>query len=321
MAEFRKAHISPNSANTGRATAGNNKPTRRAWHTNGMIRFFPRSKEEFDDVYSLAKDFVFTEHGPQEPVFDSSSQVLTMGSCFASELRNVLELNNKNSEYIQVPEGLNNSFAVRQYLEWVCTGNRSSDAYWYDNDPSAGAYKWEPEQEQKDLLEYFKKVDGFVITLGLAEVWRDIETGGVFWRGVPEAAFDPNRHECVTSTVEENVKNIRRIVQLIRKYAGKDKTIVFTLSPVPLNATFLGRPTIVSDCVSKSILRVALDKFFTGAKVPKACYYWPSYEMVRWTGSHLDFPTLYEDNTPRHVKRQIVDIIINNFISKFFKQE
>ena len=320
MSNRKLAHISPNSANTGRATAGNYKTTKRAWHTNNKIRFLPRTKEQFDDIETLAEQYVFAEHGPEQPIFDNTSKIVTMGSCFASELRNVLSEDNKSTDYIQVPEGLNNSFAVRQYLEWALTGDRSSDAYWYDNDPSAGAYQWEPEDEQQKLLEHFKNTDGFVITLGLAEVWKDIETNGVFWRGVPESNFDPVKHECVTSTVQENVQNLKKMYRLIRKHAGKDKTIIFTLSPVPLNATFLGRPTIVSDCVSKSILRVSLEEFFKTNNL-KNCYYWPSYEMVRWVGPHLDFPTLYEDNTPRHVKRQIVEIIIKNFITKFFKTE
>jgi hypothetical protein len=75
---------------------------------------------------------------------------------------------------------------------------------------------------------------------------------------------------------------------------------------------------MISDCVSKSILRVAIDQFFR-EHAPKTAYYWPSFEMVRWVGAHVDFPTLFEDNTPRHVNRGIVEIIITNFVRKFFK--
>jgi hypothetical protein len=80
----------------------------------------------------------------------------------------------------------------------------------------------------------------------------------------------------------------------------------------------MGRPTMISDCVSKSTLRVALDQFFMQYK-PATCYYWPSYEMVRWVGAHTDFPTLFEDNTPRHVNNKVVSIIIDNFVRKFFQ--
>jgi hypothetical protein len=40
--------------------------------------------------------------------------------------------------------------------------------------------------------------------------------------------------------------------------------------------------------------------------------------MVRWVGAHTDFPTLFEDNTPRHVNNKVVSIIIDNFVRKFF---
>ena len=75
---------------------------------------------------------------------------------------------------------------------------------------------------------------------------------------------------------------------------------------------------MVSDCVSKSILRVALDEYFRKHN-PKNVYYWPSFEMVRWVGPHIEVPTLFEDNTTRHVNNSIVSIIIDNFVKAFFK--
>ena len=150
------------------------------------------------------------------------------------------------------------------------------------------------------------------------KVWRDKKTKGVFWRGVPNKVFSPELHESVTSTVEENVNNMKRIADLIHQTCGEDKHIIYTLSPVPLAATFQNRPTMVSDCVSKSILRVALDEYFRKHN-PKNVYYWPSFEMVRWVGPHTEIPTLFEDNTTRHVNNSIVSIIIDNFVKAFFK--
>jgi hypothetical protein len=293
--------------------------TKEAWHTDANIKYFPRDKEMFDNLDKLAKEYVFDTFGPDEPILNSNDKVVTMGSCFADRLRTWLANNGKNADYIQVPEGLNNSFAVRQYLEWALTGDNSSDAYWYDNDKILGAKKYEPNQKHKELLEHFKNTKAIVVTFGLGEVWKDKDTNMVFWRGIPETSYNPNKHICVTSTVQENVDNFKKIVSLIKTHAGSDKTIIFTLSPVPLNATFTNRPTIVSDCVSKSILRVALDEFFKNNDYNDV-YYWPSFEMVRWVGAHTDFPTLFEDNTPRHVNQQVVNVIIENFVGKFFNQ-
>lgn len=299
-----------------RLSAGAN--SKAEWYIDPNIKFFPRKKDDFNNLEKLAKEYVFNTYGPEVPILDDNDKVVTMGSCFADRLRKWLQRNKKNANYIAVPEGLNNSFAVRQYLEWALTGDRSTDAYWYDNDKDAGAFKYEPEEEQTKLLEYFKKTKAVVVTFGLGEVWKDKATDMVYWRGVPASEYDPDRHMCVTSTVQENVENFNKIVSLIKSYAGNDKVIIFTLSPVPLNATFTNRPTIVSDCVSKSILRVALDEFFRKTNYEDV-YYWPSFEMVRWVGAHTNFPTLFEDNTPRHVNNTVVEIIIKNFVESFFK--
>jgi hypothetical protein len=217
------------------------------------------------------------------------------------------------TEFILVPSGLNNSFAVRQYLEWCLTGNRSEDAYWYDNPE----YVWEPQEEQEKLSSVLKGTKGFVITFGLAEVWRDKQTKGVFWRGVPTKVYDKDRHECVVSSVSDNLENMKRIYKAIRENAGEDKIIVFTLSPVPLKATFLDRPAIVSDCVSKSVLRVALDEFFK-LNLPNV-YYWPSFEFFRWAGAHCQRATLSYHNEARETDPQLVKIVIDNFVKRYFK--
>jgi hypothetical protein len=62
-------------------------------------------------------------------------------------------------------------------------------------------------------------------------------TGQVLWRAVPKDKFDPNIHGFKVSSITENVNNLTKIVQLVSQYVP-NATIVFTLSPVPLRATF-----------------------------------------------------------------------------------
>lgn len=284
-----------------------------AWHTgSGEIRYFPRAKD-LDSLQEIAERFVFSDAAylPDEPVFGQEDRFVTMGSCFAAHLRKWLEAHGKATAFIHVPSGLNNSFAVSQYLEWCVTGVRSGGAYWYDDPDEA----WESDVEQREVIELLKSTKGFVVTFGLAEVWRDRETGGVFWRGVPRDKFDADRHECVVSSVEDNAANMRKIYDLIMGL-GADKHLVYTLSPVPLNATFLDRPAMVSDCVSKSILRVALEQFFS-LKLPNV-YYWPSFEMARWVSGHYIGCLMGDEHSPRNVNRGLVDLIISNFVRKFF---
>lgn len=279
------------------------------------ISYFPKNMAEWRDLNAFSKKYIFQGFGPDSPTLSPSDSVITMGSCFADRLREWLKSQGKNADYLSIPEGLNNTFALKQYLTWAFTGVRDEKAYWYKDADKI----YEPEQEQKDVLNHFKNSKAVVVTFGLSEVWKDMETGGVFWRGVPANIYDPEKHKCVSTTVEENINNIKDICDLIHTYAGEDTEIVLTLSPVPLHAAFSNQPTIVADCASKCILRAALHEFLNGQNKDNI-YYWPSFELVRWVGDHIPLQTLFEDKTPRHVNNQIVGIIINNFVQKFFKQ-
>ena len=43
--------------------------------------------------------------------------------------------------------------------------------------------------------------------------------------------------------------------------------------------------------------------------------------MVRWVGAHTDIPTLFQDDTTRHVNNDIVKIIIENFVSNSLSKQ
>lgn len=288
-----------------------------AWHVADETVFFPRECEFFDDLELIADEYLFNHYTPESPPFKADDKLITMGSCFADRLRRWLSSQGKSAENVDVPSGLNNSFAVRQFIEWVLTGERSEDAYWYDKNED-GAFHWEAKEEHDVYRRAYSQMSGLVVTLGLSEVWRDKETGGVFWRGVPETLFDRSRHECVISSVEENVENLRRIIRAVRENVGPIP-IIYTLSPVPLAATMRGISPIVGDCVSKSTLRVAIDTVLR--EQHEAVYYWPAFEMIRWVGAHSSFSTFGGDNVPRHPANHVVKIIVDRFVRAFFGGE
>ena len=158
------------------------------------VNLFPRRQSEFNDMGLLIDRFVLKDIAPTDPIFNPDDRIFTLGSCFALELRNYLAARGVDSEWLFVPEGLNNTFAILDFIEWVVTGEVARDAYWYDEAKIGGAIKWTPEDEQKVYREFLKTVSGIVLTIGLAEVWHDTQTGGVFWRGVPKSLYDPERH-------------------------------------------------------------------------------------------------------------------------------
>ena len=163
----------------------------------------------------------------------------------------------------------------------------------------------------------------------------------VLWRAVPSDRFDPSRHRFRLSTVEENVANLRRVRDLVREHVP-GASIVFTLSPVPLSATFRGVSCVTANCVSKSVLRVAVDLLLQeedaalqGATVAPAAqtaasrgvcdevdaedgacggvaqggglYYWPAYEMVK-----EGFASPYLDDG-KHVRPDVVQQVLSLF--------
>jgi hypothetical protein len=300
--------------------SGGENPVKEKWHFEAKeISFFPRSVNDFDDLERLVRDHVISRSIPDRPIFAPSSNVLTMGSCFAGHLRKRLMDQKKSTELISVPEGLNNTFALRQFIEWSLTGNLDSNAYWYDEQEDGGIEQWMPPEEHSFYRAKFGEFDGFVITIGLSEVWRDKDTGGVFWRGVPRGIYDQGRHVFQISTVDENTENMQAIVDLVRRHCG-DKPIIFTLSPVPLIATHRTDVTcLLADSVSKSILRVAIDQVMR--RHLDGVYYWPSFEIVRWASGHSKYRAFGDDDgAPRHVNDTHVSAIIEAFIWHFFRE-
>lgn len=117
------------------------------------------------------------------------------------------------------------------------------------------------------------------------------------------------------TTVEENVNNLQAIIDLVRR-SNANCDFVFSLSPVPLTATLEARSSMEADCLSKSILRVAVEQIVTTS--PR-CLYWPAFEIVRWLGSY--FPGMYgeEDGTTGHVSERVIDLIIALFLQNYLR--
>lgn len=142
-----------------------------------------------------------------------------------------------------------------------------------------------------------------MLTFGLSEVWYDEVTGNVFWRTIPIEDYDPERHKFRVSTVPENIDNLRAIYQLIRKHRP-DAKVIFTLSPIPLIATFRDNSCLTSNSVSKSVLRVAIDEVVREYRDQGALYYWPSYELI------TDVFRLPYKPDRRHPNKEALDFIM-----------
>ncbi len=230
----------------------------------------------------------FVLHGwkPAAPIITPETQITAFGSCFAANISNWLskrsfrvlnkEEDAKRAYVVACGEGMVNSFVIRQQFEWAWEGKSFDQALWHGYDATDYGYDPEVQAETKRI---FDETEVFILTFGLSEVWYDEPTGEVFWRTIPKDAYDPERHKFRVSTVEENRANLEAIYQLIRKHRPEAK-VIFTLSPIPLIATFRDNSCLTSNLVSKSVLRVAIDEIVRAHADEGVLHYWPSYELV-----------------------------------------
>ena len=250
---------------------------------------------------------------PQSPPIDQNSKIVAFGSCFAANITRWLTNQNfnvltskdgKNSDayVVGLGEGMVNSFAIRQQFEWAFEGITPAAKLWHDYDAKEFGYD---DKVREITLDLFSSADVFIITLGLSEIWYDKITEEAFWRAVPADKYDPERHQFRVATVAENKANLNRIVELIRKNRS-DAQIIFTVSPIPLVATFRSVSCLSANSVSKAVMRASLDEFLRESADPDV-YYWPSYEIImdgfsdRWVSDR------------RHVKEEILDYVMTLF--------
>jgi hypothetical protein len=259
-----------------RQTAGS------AWYRGDVCNFNPAvpNMRRYDAIER------FILHGllPPEPFVTGETRITAIGSCFAQNISEylgsrryrVLTREESRSHLVTIGEGLVNTYALRQQFEWAFDGKTPSGQLWFGwNAEEYGC----DEETRLATRSIFERTDLFVITLGLSEVWYDNVTQEVFWRAVPADVYDADRHRFRVTSVAENKANISEIMALIRKYRPESR-VVFTLSPIPLVATFRPVSCLTANSVSKAVLRAALDEVLREADDPRI-FYWPAYEIVQ----------------------------------------
>jgi len=154
-----------------------------------------------------------------------------------------------------------------------------------------------------------EKANVYILTIGVAPSWFAKRDGQfVFAPDLRNIAMYVQR----TATVKEATDALLQVIKSIREINPTLK-IVLTLSPVPLGSTFEFSSAIVADCVSKSVLRAAIHETLLACGDDKTIYF-PSFEIVRWVGSHAG-NAFGDDGLPRHISTEYVKHIIASFLS------
>ncbi|MBW9087894.1 GSCFA domain-containing protein [Rhizobium wenxiniae] len=284
------------------------------WYRGETTNFHP-VKESLAEPDAVTK---YVGHGwfPAAPFVTKTHRITAFGSCFAAEVTKFLKTEGYNvlgaklgldAFVVRCGEGIVNSAAILQQFEWAYNDKSPETQVWH---AKSGEAMEASDNIKDDTRRIFNETDIFIFTLGLSEVWFDKQTNDIFWRAVPKLEFDPNRHGFRVIGAEENRDNLSRVYQLIRKHRP-DAHIVFTLSPVPLAATFRPVSCITANSVSKASLRVAIDELMREFSADPQLHYFPSYEIAT---AYLE--DAFGDDL-RHPRPETVDFIMKTFKASY----
>src|SRR5262249_28215480 len=189
---------------------------------------------------------------------------------------------------------------------------------WYDphTNPTLEFVGFEETLERRSLMQAVTKrirnCRAVIVTLGLAEVWRDAKAD-VFVNRTPIPSLfksDPDRYEFQLSSFAENLTNLETIYTLLSRYAHPDIHIIVTVSPVPLMNTFSTMDIVVANAWAKSLLRAVAQEWATAHLNVD---YFPSYEIVQSS----DRAAAWERDL-RHVKgagaQHIMELFLRHYL-------
>ena len=281
------------------------------WYKGQYCNRFP-----FDRAVNVA-DVI---HGwrPANKLIGHDTKVMAFGSCFAEYFIKFLAAHGYNrwqlpkeedatcdtNLLIALSQSFENLFVIVQHVRWAFGDFTPTSKLWFAKDKT---FFEATEERRARVRRSFEEGEVFILTLGLSEVWFDKVANEPMWRSIPARLYEPERYVCKGATVADTVAAFYEFDTLADRLMP-DKHFIFTLSPVPLVATFRNQAAVTANQVSKSVLRAALDEFITNSAIEaKGRYhYFPSYELVL---SLFDRPFLPDNRHPRpEVAQMVLDI-------------
>lgn len=267
-----------------------------------------------------------------------NSTVFTIGSCFAREVEDALKDFAKfpTLNYRGEPSdggtgrtrGILNKFTpetMNRELIWVNKVLKRPDLfekitkemfyYPFDNEVvDIGLHLVNPVSEERfskrraSIFNIYKELmhsDTVIITLGNLEQLY-LPDGRCLESILTNVKFLKNDYKKLTvrKQSEDEITNvISDMISLVRNI-NSEINIVFTVSPIPMQKTWLGDNIVLENLKNKLFLRAAAQRF---AVDDQNVYYFPSYEMVSFVGL-----SAFESDL-RHVKPKIVKEIMKCF--------
>jgi hypothetical protein len=280
-------------------------------------------------------------------VIDRNSKIATSGSCFAQHLGRYLKLGSHCHFVTEMPlelmtddearyyhygvfstrsGNIYTSRALRQLLERALGTWDSEEPAWRKGErfidplrpyiqPGGYVSLAEMECDRSNHLAAVRKMiaelDVFVFTLGLTEMWerKSDLTALPSCPGCSFGEFNDEIYQFVNLTITDVIADLERVVEIIKSQNSHAK-ILFTVSPVPLIASYSGKHVLEANTYSKSVLRVAAE---TLRNSHCDVDYLPSYEII--TGSFSR--GMYFASNMRTVTEHGVQHVMRNFFRAY----
>jgi len=292
---------------------------KRSFHRGDTVNYNP-AREEFASSTFL-QDYLLKGWMPAAPFVTRETKITAFGSCFATNITKHLlglgyDLASKREPNIyisSISDGMVNTAAILGQFEWALEDKKQPVNLWHGFKAEGFGYDEDIRVRTRDV---FLTTEFFIITLGLSEVWYDEQTGGTFWRAVPEESFDAARHKFRVQTMAETKAHLAEIHRLIRKHVPNAK-VLFTVSPIPLAATFRPVGCLSANAVSKAIIRAALDEFVREQpeELNRKLFYFPSMEIFQ-----LAFTDPWSSDI-RHPHGYVIETIMQTFEAAYCEGE
>ena len=288
------------------------------WYEDGVDPDDPAGKYAFQRL----RQTWFTPQVNPKFKLRREDRFYAIGSCFARGLEHSLAkhkiaVESAASEFAKLQpakrgvSGLGftnkyNTYSILNELRWALDPDaefpvesivQSTNTTWYDphTTPTLNLAGLEETLERRALIQTvtkrIKNCRAVVVTLGLAEVWRDVQADvfvnctplHVAYTLNPDAApslftGQPSRYKFHLTGFAENWANLEAIYALLSQYGHPDFRIVVTVSPVPLMNTFSTMDIVVANTWAKSLLRALAQEW---ASAHTNVDYFPSYEIVQ----------------------------------------
>lgn len=263
---------------------------------------------------------------PRAGLFDKTTPIASMGSCFAGYISRYLR--ERAFNYVQTESEKFDLFSaqwgivvsppcVNQIMRYSFEPEKfkplsnyfaTDTGQWVDPYRSGFIY---PGKVYADAIDAHRKnskkallsAKVFILTLGLVEVWRDKRDLATYAR-VPWTITENDEFHVLT--VAECVDALNWAI-LMLKYYNPFVKIILTVSPIPLKASFRKDvDVVVANSYSKSVLRVASNEI---VRTNMNTWYFPSYEIA------TALQTLLPDN--RHPDSDTVNTIMEIFLHMY----